>query len=298
MKPDAVSLPGPAKYLFMRALRPFSLSVALVTCGLGIALAWHAQAGHVLRAVLVVLAGVLLQSAVNLFNDYADLDLFQGRDDDYAQNITNLIRRNTRIAQVMAGVAVVMGLYLVFTAGFSLFVLGLTGLIGGYFYTGKPIAYKNRGLGVVGVFLFTGILMVTGSFMAVTGYWSDTVLLYSIPVSLVSSMLLLANELRDHQEDIENNICTFTVRVGFTASSFVYQALGLLALFSAWGIAFSGGMDRPWLMLLPLFSLKAPIQMLRRAALPDSHGRKSLLGLPPLTGRFFMIFGMCMMAAI
>lgn len=296
MSPEAVHLSGPSKYFFKCALRPFSLSVALVTCGLGIALAYGAGEGDAFRATLVVVAGVLLQSAVNLFNDYADLKLWEGRDDLYANNIKDMIRSNVRVAVIMTVVAAVMGLMLVYHAGWQLVLIGVLGLIGGYGYTGNPIAYKNRGLGVVGVFLFTGVLMVAGSYLAVTGNLGYHIFLYSIPVSLIPSMLLLANELRDIDEDIANKIGTFTVRVGYGFSSRAYQLLGVAAIVSALVIGFSGALSWPLLMLLPALALKQPVALL--TGVKQQAQRKRLVRLPPLTGRFFLVFGVCFMVAI
>ena len=293
MSSEAVHLPGPSKYFFKRALRPFSLSVALVTCGLGIALAYGAGEGDAFRATLVIVAGVLLQSAVNLFNDYADLKLWDGRDDLYANNIKDMIRSNVRVAVIMTVIAAVMGLMLVYHAGWQLVLIGVLGLLGGYGYTGSPIVYKNRGLGV---FVFTGVLMVAGSYLAVTGNLGHHIFLYSIPNSLISSMLLLANELRDIDEDITNNIGTFTVRVGYDFSSRVYQLLGVAAIVSALGIGFSGALSWPLLMLLPALTLKQPVALLN--VVKQQAHRKRLVRLPPLTGRFFLIFGICFMVAI
>ncbi|WP_281648264.1 prenyltransferase [Parendozoicomonas sp. Alg238-R29] len=296
MSSEALHIPGPAKYFFMRALRPFSLSVAVVTCGLGIALAYGAGEGDFFRAALVLIAGILLQGAVNLFNDYADIALWSGRDDLYASNIIEMIKRNTKIAAAMSVVAGLMGVMLAFHAGWKLFLIGLLGLLGGYFYTASPVAYKNRGFGVVGVFLFTGVLMVAGSYLAVTGNLGGNIFLYSVPVSLISSMLLLANELRDVEEDISNGIGTFTVRIGYGASSVVYQLLGVAALVSALLIGFSGALSFPFLMILPVLALKKPVYLLK--GVRKQSERKRLVELPPLTGRYFLIFGICFMAAI
>ncbi|MEW8309686.1 MAG: hypothetical protein G8D88_21385, partial [gamma proteobacterium symbiont of Ctena orbiculata] len=61
------------KYTFVGALRPFSLVVAVATCGLGISLALIDNADEHWLAWLVLLTGLLLQIAVNLVNDAPDL---------------------------------------------------------------------------------------------------------------------------------------------------------------------------------------------------------------------------------
>ncbi len=296
MTVDRAALPGPAKYFFLRALRPFSLSVALVTCGLGSVLAWHDGFADIGRIVLVVTAAMLLQMAVNLFNDHADVSLWQSHQLPHAHNVIAMIERNVLAAKIMAGLAILIGLWLVYQSGWRLLVIGALGLLGGYFYTGEPVAYKNRGAGVLAVFIFTGVLMVLGSYVAITGQYSDTVLLYSIPVSMISSMLLLANELRDVRDDAINNIGTFTVRVGVKIASLLYRLLGLGAVFLALVLGLTGGMRWPLLMALPLLALIKPIRLLRHAK--QARAPEALVKLPPLTGRYFVIFGLCMMLAI
>ena len=293
---NRAALPSPAKYLFLRALRPFSLSVVLVTCGLGIVLAWHDGQHHLLRAVLVMIAGILLQSSANLFNDHADLELWQQSDLAYAGNVIKMIHRNVLMAQVMTVVAIVIGLWLVSQSGWLLLVIGIVGLLGGYFYTGEPVAYKNTGGGVIAVFLFTGILMVLGSYVAITGTFSHVVVLYSIPVSMISSMLLLSNELRDLQDDAVNGINTFTVLFGAQVASRFYRGLGICAVLYGSTIGLLEGMRWPWLMLVPLLALIQPYRLLKRSRTTCQPAL--LVNLPPMTGRYFVVFGVCMMLAI
>ena len=248
------------------------------------------------RATMVMVAGLLLQSAVNLFNDHADIELWSTCENNNADNVLEMIRRNFLVAKIMTVFSIAIGLALVFVSGWELLVIGGLGLIGGYFYTGQPIAYKNRGWGVVAVFFFTGIFMVLGSYVAVAGGWSWDVMAYAVPVSMISSMLLLSNELRDVQDDIINNIGTFTVRAGASVASSLYVLLGVGALIYACAIGFSGGMRWPWLMVVPILTLIKPFQILQLSRQTGQH--KPLVQLPPLTGRYFVIFGICMMLAI
>ena len=62
------------KTSFSQALRPFSLIVALATCGLGISLAIVEGSTNHALAALVLFTGILLQVAVNLINDHRDLE--------------------------------------------------------------------------------------------------------------------------------------------------------------------------------------------------------------------------------
>ncbi|OQX38141.1 MAG: hypothetical protein B0D91_04960 [Oceanospirillales bacterium LUC14_002_19_P2] len=281
----------PQKYRFFRALRPFSFSVALMTCGLGVTLAYKSGEGQLLRAILVMVAGVLLQAATNLFNDYADLGFWRRQTTTLAKHVMHQIRMNALCAMLLAIVACLLGLYLVSHTGWLLLLIGLLGVAGGYFYTAEPVNLKERGLGLVAVFVFSGLLMVEGAYMAVSGDWSFCVLLLALPLSILSSLVLLANELRDVEDDTRRRINTFTVRCGFAVGRSLYLILFLmLFVVVVWLAAFDYIQEPIWL-LPSVICLYWPLRLL-------FSGQKDLTGLPPMTGRVFMVFGLGLMCAV
>lgn len=277
---------NPDKYRFVRALRPFSFSVALITCGLGVALAFARDHGDIFRAWLVICAGVLLQAASNLANDHADLALWRNKTGPLAEEAVGKIRFNFRIAALFTSLASLMGLYLVMQVGWELMVFGLCGVLAGYFYTGEPIQYKHKGFGVPAVFLLTGVLMVSGAYYAVSGEWSNQVVEISLPVSLITAALLLSNELRDYLDDRSLHIRTLTVRLGFNASKGLYVTCLLLTYPLSFYLFIHGQIENPLFLLPSLIFVWQPVRLLMCEA-----GDVQLVKLPPLTGRFFMIFG-------
>ncbi|GAA4647977.1 1,4-dihydroxy-2-naphthoate octaprenyltransferase [Kistimonas scapharcae] len=281
----------PQKYRFIRALRPFSFSVALMSCGLGVTLAYQSGEGHLLRSVFVMIAGVLLQAATNLFNDYADLNFWRRQTTALATCVMHQIRMNAQCAMAMAFVACLLGLYLVSHAGWQLLLIGLLGVAGGYFYTAEPVNLKERGLGLVAVFVFTGLLMVEGAYMAVSGDWSFRALLLALPLSILSSLVLLANELRDVEDDSQRHIKTFTVRFGFTVGRSLYLTLFLMLFAVVVWLTVSDFIHEPMWLLPSVVCLYWPLRLL-------FSGQKDLSRLPPMTGRVFMVFGLGLMCAV
>ena len=131
----------------VRSARPFSLVVALASCGLG---AWLGvgQGASSLGVILAVLcAGLLLQLGVNLINDQTDLHLLRGRDPTTARHRA-AIRLSYRIGLVCLALAIGIGLWLVALRGWGLLVIGIIGVVGAFAYTTEPLRYKRRGLGV------------------------------------------------------------------------------------------------------------------------------------------------------
>ena len=212
------------------ALRPASLVIALVSCGLGAALAWRDGRGDGVATVLVLAAGMVLQAGVNLVNDFFEFK--QRRVDDKAAHL-GMFGPQRQVVEwfiFLTGLAcfaavVPAGLYLAWRSGWPFAALGAAGLVGGYAYTGEPLNYKRRGLGVPLVFLLMGVLLVAGSYYAVARTLTVRAVTASLPVSALVSLILLSNELRDYEPDSRHGIRTLTVRVGYRASSVLYLVL-------------------------------------------------------------------------
>ncbi|MCU7812900.1 MAG: prenyltransferase [Candidatus Thiodiazotropha sp. (ex Notomyrtea botanica)] len=275
-----------SKYAFFGAMRPFSLVVAIATCGLGVSLAIIDQAADSWLGWLVLLAGLLLQIAVNLINDAPDL----AHPELDAQSRQS-IRRNLKIGWGVMLVAVLLGLYMVSFRGWPLLVLGLVGVAGAWGYTGGKVNYKQRGLGIVLVFLLMGVLLIGGSYYVLTGLYTWQVFWLSLPFSLLSSLLLLSNELRDYESDRDAGIRTLIVRIGYHSGVRLYYLLiSLVYLISAmlyWAQMLPGIL----MLLVTSVALIGPFNQL------DSPNRQRHR-LTPLTGRFYLLFGATYLATL
>ena len=160
-----------SKYQLLRALRPFSFPVALITCLVGIIAAIETPQFNAVIAVMILCAALMLQAGVNLINDYADLDAVTD------PQISALIRRNFRYGLGCFVISTALGLYLVTQTGVELLWLFLLGLAGALGYTLEPVNFKRRGLAVVLVFWLMGVLMVAGSYYIITGTLTAAIVL-------------------------------------------------------------------------------------------------------------------------
>lgn len=276
------------QYKFIKALRPFSLSVAIVSCGLGILIAWHEGYQHLDIAVWVMLGGVLAQAGINLINDIEDLPQIPRHHANFTV-VKSLIARNTKIGIACFILASLIGVYLVSLQGWSLFLLILFSALASLSYNLGPVNFKHRGLAIVQVFLLMGIVMVQGAYLAMSGHFSALVLLHSLPVSLLVSLLLLSNELRDWEVDKSNGVETLTVRIGYGKAVRLYWFLVLTSYLLALVLFLLGLLKQPLWLLVPLLLL-FPIKHYLSASERQQ--------LTPMTGRFFFLFGIGYMLAL
>lgn len=267
-------------------MRPFSLIVALATCGLGVSLALIEGSSNYLLAMLVLLTGMLLQIAVNLINDQRDIN-----NQNFNQTQRQAIERNTKYGLWVMLLAVVLGLYMVSVRGLPLLLLGCLGVFGAWGYTGGNINYKNRGLGILLVFFFMGVLLIGGSYYVVSGGYHWDIFWLSLPFSLLSSLLLLSNELRDYEEDLTDGIRTLSVRIGYKMGVKLYYWLVALLYFISVVLYQMQILSGLILVFVTLFALWQPLKLLK-----CSHSQRVLL--TPLTGRFYLVYSVAFLVTI
>ena len=274
------SLPG--------ALRPFSLVVAIISCSMGILIAWQHGYTNPVLAFWILLGGISAQAGINLINDIEDLkDLPRTHPDAYSAQ--TLILRNLKVGLLCILLAVLISIYFVILRGWILLFIIVFSTITALSYNMGPVNFKSRGLAMLQVFLLMGVIMVQGAYFTMTGQFSTQALLHSIPISLLISLLLLSNELRDWEIDRQKGIGTFTVRAGFKNACRLYWLLIIFSYSLSIIFFFSGQLQQILWLLLPLPML-IPISRYLHSS--------DRTPLTPYTGRFFFIFGIAYLLAI
>ena len=87
-------------------------------------------------------------------------------------------------------------------------------MLAGYFYTGGkyPIAYSPFGEVVSGFFM--GTIIISLSFYFQTGYVNSDIIVVSLPLFIMIGAILLANNIRDLDNDKESGRRTYAILVG------------------------------------------------------------------------------------
>ncbi len=193
--------------IWYRAIRPFTLSAALVPVCVGSLLAAQEAAWSGCLFLLVLLGSVLVQCGTNLTDEYADHRPGRGAEHKVQAPYKVIALGVLTPAAVRRGalgcfaVAALVGVYLVMQTGWPLALLCLASLGVAYGYSAGPWPLGHLGLGELLVFIFMGPVMVMGSFYVQAQTLSWAALGASIPVACLVTAILVVNNLRDVEED-------------------------------------------------------------------------------------------------
>ena len=232
---------------WVMAARPQTLpaGAAPVVVGVGLAVADGVLAPGPALAALV--GALLIQVGTNFANDY--YDAMNGADTDDREGFTRVTaggliepRQVKRAIIVTFGLAVLVGSYLVYIGGLPIVVVGLSSIAAGLLYTGGPYPYGYYGLGDLFVFVYFGLVAVTGTYyvQAVTatggpfplGIPPGTVpvdsVLAGVAVGALATAIIVVNNIRDRESDQQTGKQTLAVLLGYRLSRVEY--LGLLVL--------------------------------------------------------------------
>jgi 1,4-dihydroxy-2-naphthoate octaprenyltransferase len=248
------------------ASRPKTLPAAVAPVVVGSAVAAAEGMFALPPAIITLLCALLIQIGTNLANDY--FDFMKGADSEHRigplrVTQSGLIPSKT-VRNAMAGVfalTFLLGLYLVSVGGWPILAIGLASIFCAVIYTAGPYPLAYIGLGDPFVFLFFGIVAVTGTHYVQALHWSAEALIASLPVGAISTAILVVNNYRDIDTDRATNKRTLAVRIGRTATRMEYRTLLLLAYVIP--VLQTLRASQSLWMLLPLLSIPFAIRVLR-----------------------------------
>jgi 1,4-dihydroxy-2-naphthoate polyprenyltransferase len=274
--------------------RPFAYTASVIPVAAGGALAWVDGRFNLPLFVAALAGGVLLHTGTNIINEIYDVR--HGIDAITSPRASHAIVKG-RISEAAAyrvGIAAfvlaaIVGIGLIAARGWPIALLGLIGLVGGYFYTAPPFQYKFRAMGVPLVFLQMGPLMTLGGYYATSGTWSPVALVLSIPIGLLVAAILHGNEWRDISEDTRAGIATLSSEIGRTWAHYSYLALTLGA-YIALGLSVAFGALPP-ATLVAILSLPLLVVVLRSAELGATGQARAIAMIDLETARLHETFG-------
>jgi 1,4-dihydroxy-2-naphthoate octaprenyltransferase len=212
------------------ATRPKTLPAAATPVVVGTAVAISEQVFSLLPALAALLGALFIQIGANLANDVFDYK----RGADTTERLGPLRVTQAGLltpGQVLAGMwlafglATLAGLYLIWLGGWPIVVVGVLSIVSGVAYTGGPFPLGYKGLGDLFVFVFFGLVAVCGTYYVQAGAVSVAAIWAAVPMGLLTTNILVVNNLRDIDTDRAAGKKTLAVRLGVKGTQTEYLLL-------------------------------------------------------------------------
>ncbi|WP_297334907.1 1,4-dihydroxy-2-naphthoate polyprenyltransferase [Algoriphagus sp.] len=213
------------KQAWLHAVRLRTLPLALASILAGSFLAGYDQDFRWEVLVLAALTTTFLQILSNLSNDYGDS--VHGADSAERQGPVRAVQSGLislaemKQAMILFGIfSLVSGLGLLFIAvqNWTLFLiflgLGLAAIWAAITYTSGKNPYGYLGFGDISVFVFFGLLGVSGTYFLHTGTFTLQSLLIASSLGFFSTSVLNINNIRDIDSDQKAGKRSIPVRIG------------------------------------------------------------------------------------
>ena len=234
---------------------------------------------HALAALAALFGAILIQIATNFANDY--FDFINGADTEDRIGPTRatqagLIKPHQMKWAFILTFALTLPIigYLTIRGGMPVVWIGITSIASGILYTGGPRPLGYMGLGDIFVFIFFGPIAVAGTDYVQSLTWSTNGILLGAACGLLSTAILVVNNLRDRETDAVVGKNTLAVRFGETFARIEYTLCFVLTL----GIIVYFGLQRSWtfialLALVPSIPLQRSMWTESGRALDPNLGK-------------------------
>jgi 1,4-dihydroxy-2-naphthoate octaprenyltransferase len=263
-----VSPPG----AWLLAIRPRTLPASVSPVIVGTAAAFADNRFAAIPAVAALLGAMLLQIAVNLANDYFD----HQRGIDTTERLGPLrvtqsglissgrVKRAMILTLASAGV---IGLFLAYTAGWPVIIIGAASILAALAYSGGPYPLASHGLGDIFVFIFFGPIAVCGTYYVQALDLTHEVFWLSVPIGLLITAIMVVNNLRDIPTDAKTGKNTLAVILGAHRTRLEYIILMVTGYSIPVLLYFTSGLAG-WI-LLPLVSAPMAIAIMQRIRIDE-----------------------------
>lgn len=261
----------PSKFvLWLKQLRAPFLTASFVPVLVGSTLALAvSDSFDWLLFILALLSMMCLHTGANIANDYFD----HTSGNDWLNKNYNPFSGGSRLIQdgLLTPRSVLIASLLFFalascfgiailclTKSIFILILGIIGILGGYFYTASPVRLSYRGAGEIVIAFLFGILPVYGSYFLQTKTINILPLAPACIIAILIFLIIFINEFPDRAADSAVNKKTLVVLLGPQKAVNIY----IIALAATYLIAILAALLQPQIRLAALlYLLTIPIAL-------------------------------------
>ena len=258
------------------ASRPKTLTAAISPVLLGTALAYSEGSFNIIIFIFIITSACLIQIGTNLSNDL--FDYLKGTDNssrlgpDRAMQAGIISKQEIiKAIFIVFSISICFGFYLALLGGWIIVLIGLLSIFCGIIYTGGPFPLAYNGLVDIFVFIFFGLVAVSGTYYLYTDNFSVNSLILGSACGCLSTGVLVVNNLRDIDNDSKCGKNTLAVFLGVKFTQMEYLLLILISYIIPIYIAFSFGNKMS--IYIVYFTLPIAIRLI----IDIFHNKKSLL---------------------
>lgn len=212
---------------WLLAARPKTLLAALSPVAIGTQMAWVDGEFYLLALLETLLCAISIQIGTNFCNDYCDF--YQGADTESRKGPARAVQsglispRAMLVATIIAfAIAGGSAWLLSLRAGWPFLLLGALSIVLGIAYTAGRFSLAYLGIADPFVLFFFGPVAVAGTQYIQSLQFNEASILAGLGPGLISTGLLVVNNLRDIDEDRIADKRTLAVRFGATFSRYQY----------------------------------------------------------------------------
>lgn len=279
--------------VWWRLLRPHTLTASFIPVFVGTMGAYIVQKElHVLLFIAMLLAALLIQAATNMFNEY--YDFVRGLDTEHSVGISGTIVRDgikpvtvLYIALAFFGIAILLGLYIASATSWWIALIGAASMVVGYLYTGGPYPIAYTPFGEITAGFLMGTVMIAISYFIQTGHVTSEIILISVPIAILIGTIMLANNIRDLENDKLSGRKTIAILLGHKNAVKLFALLFIITYLWTLGLIIIG--------ILPIWSLLVALSIPKAISVIQGYiGKTMPIEMMPAmvnTGKTNSIYG-------
>ena len=283
---------------WLLAARLKTLPAAMSPVILGCALAYHDGSFYFFIFAMTILAAVLIQVGANFANDVFDFQKGADRDDRLGptratqSGLISAEKMKKAMWQTFA-LAICVGSYLAFKGGWPIVWIGLASIAAGIAYTGGPYPLGYHGFGDIFVFIFFGLIAVPGTYYLQSGTVNALSLYMGIAMGMLSTAILVVNNIRDADMDKLSGKRTLAVQLGKKFSKIQYSILILIPFLLPIYVWLN--FENELSLLLTIFALPISLHLINQIFSLSGSDLNLVLAR---TARFLFIFTLLLSAGL